>query len=172
LGYYAGSSVIGTTTLENAISVACGVVGVSDSTLKPDIRFYDFRYPNATGMTVIVETRNEVGTDSFKLTIPNSVEVYETSYSQYGEYTIYGQRHGTHDRDFYFKIDGKEVNRIHLTCYGYCKGSGTTFTNSFYDLADFTKLVTHTIEISIYEAYDSDTTTSSSVATVLIYREY
>lgn len=91
-------------TLEEVISRVCPYIGVDYGTIKPEIKYYDFEYPNATSMTVIVDIAQGVQSDTFELWIPSEfiAGIDESSWSHYTDYlsSLY--------------LDG---NRIH--CLGY-----------------------------------------------------
>jgi hypothetical protein len=61
------------------------------------VTYYDFRYPNATHLMLIVEWVYN-GTDSFEINIPGSFAYYERSWSL-----------GTNDRASY-QLDGVTVS--------------------------------------------------------------
>jgi len=75
-------------TLEEIISRVCAHIGINYETIKPEIKYYDFEYPNATNMTAIVDIAQEVGSDTFELWIPpeSFVDVNESSWSHYTDY--------------------------------------------------------------------------------------
>ena len=72
-------------TLEEIISRVCAHIGINYETIKPEIKYYDFEYPNATNMTAIVDIAQGVGSDTFELWIPpeSFVDVNESSWSHY-----------------------------------------------------------------------------------------
>jgi hypothetical protein len=72
-------------TLEEIISKVCPYLGVDYETIKPEIKYYNFKYPNATIMKVIVDIAQGVSSDSFKLWIPSEFieSVNECSWSHY-----------------------------------------------------------------------------------------
>jgi hypothetical protein len=74
---------ITTTTLKDAIDLMCDSIEVAYS---GDIKYYDFKFPDANKMTLIAETVSVGGSNSFSLTIPGTL--YEVSYSVYygGQY--------------------------------------------------------------------------------------
>jgi len=83
------------------MTTALGVVVTS-------VKYYHFQYPNATQCMIILKTQVGSGEDSFKITIPNDLEVYERSWSHYAQdtTTYYGQHPS------YFKIDGDTIDSI------------------------------------------------------------
>jgi hypothetical protein len=71
-------------------------------------QYYHFQYPNATECMVILDTVVGSGEDSFNITIPNDLEVYERSWSHYAQDTTY--YYG--ENPSYFKIDGDTINSV------------------------------------------------------------
>lgn len=96
-GYTPGT--ITTTTLKDAIDFMAESIGV---TYSGDVKYYDFKFPNANKMTLVAETASafEGGSNSFSLTIPGIL--FEASYSTY-----YGGQY----YNWYAKltVDGTEV---------------------------------------------------------------
>jgi hypothetical protein len=102
---------VNTTTLEDAISKMATALGVNYESIKGNIKYYDFRYPEANLMTMIVETVGGGG-GSFNFTIPQTMTLYNVSYSQY-------------DTDGYYwsviYVDGAMISNIGPSslAYGY-----------------------------------------------------
>ncbi len=71
------------------------------------VKYYHFQYPDADKCMVILETLMGNGEDSFNITIPNDLAVYERSWSHYAQKTQY---YG--NAPSYFKIDGDTINSI------------------------------------------------------------
>ena len=113
---YNGETII--TTLEDAIHAICLAIKVPFSTIKDDIEYYDFEYPNANRMMIIIETISGYGdqSDSFNLTIPSECWLYESSWSHYsGSSSVYAySRVG---------IDGSTFNEIEGSKGGYTYGT-------------------------------------------------
>jgi hypothetical protein len=66
--------------------------------------YYDFRYPNANKLMIIVEGKWVEGTDTFDIKIPSDVRVYDRSYY-----------HWSWDSDgSKFKLDGNEISSLGL----------------------------------------------------------
>lgn len=97
-------SVAAMNTLEEMISRVCAYIEVDYETIKPEIRYYDFEYPNATNMTVIVDIAQGVTSDYFKLWIPYEfiADVNESSWSHYT------------DRCSYLYLDGAMISNLHV----------------------------------------------------------
>jgi hypothetical protein len=76
---------ITTTTLADTIKTVCEVITFNYDTIKSNVRYYDFEYPNANRMMLITEWIAGRGTqsDQFNLTIPIECELYEASWSHY-----------------------------------------------------------------------------------------
>jgi hypothetical protein len=73
------------------------------------VKYYHFQYPNANKCMIILETLVGSGEDSFNVTIPNDLTVYERSWSHYASDTYWdGYVWGQSD----FKIDGNTINSI------------------------------------------------------------
>lgn len=72
-----------TNTLEDSIRMVSEAIGTNFSIIKPKIQYYNFRYPNATNMTMILETKYGIGTNEFNVLVPSNSTVYESSYNFY-----------------------------------------------------------------------------------------
>lgn len=70
------------TKLENVLAIVAGSAGVGI----PGITHYDFRYPNATIMMIILERDQGGGNDYFTVNIPTSFGVAERSWAFYATY--------------------------------------------------------------------------------------
>ena len=86
------------TKLEDGMSVVCNAAGVP----MRDIRYYDFRYPNANRLMIVADAQWSEGTDTFNIKIPSDFKVYERSYSHYA-YDSYESS---------MKIDGDVISTI------------------------------------------------------------
>lgn len=73
---YAGGPLL-STTLSKAVGIVATSVGGSPNGLK----YYDFRYPDATKMMVILESTT--GTEFFKVTIPTTFSTYAVDWSHF-----------------------------------------------------------------------------------------
>jgi len=96
---------ITTTTLKDAIDFMVNMINSNDDinvTYSGDVKYYDFKFPDANKMTLIAETASAYagGSNSFSLTIPGTLQ--ESSYSVY-----YGGQY----YNWYAKltVDGTEV---------------------------------------------------------------
>jgi len=145
---------ITTTTLRDALRKA----GTAAEVPTPDaeIKYYDFRYPNANAMTIVVRTRATSGTNIMQIEIPETYTLYEASYYHYTCYCYLS--------DSKLKVDGTTISAAvtPFTSYtGWWRGFGTYGSH-------ITTGTLHKIEIS--HTGDTGDYGSSGVATVLIYR--
>jgi len=150
---------ITTTTLEDAIIKAADAAGILWAVR--DIKYYDFEYPNANGMTLFVRTRATAGTNITQVEIPATYTLYEASYYHYVTgYSYYG--FSTNSK---LKVDETTISDLSISgpYHGYDRKWGRAF-DSYKEAITTGKL--HKIEI----AYSSDYYGSAGVATVLIYR--
>ena len=74
---YGTDEKIKSTKLEDGLSVVCNAAGVP----MRDLKYYDFRYPNAGKMMIVADALWTRGTDTFKLKLPSDFVFYERSYS-------------------------------------------------------------------------------------------
>jgi len=75
--YHNSNCVTFRTHLENAILTVANAAGIPISIA--DITYYDFRYPNATHLMLIIEWAN--GEDNFQIWLPGSYTYYERGWS-------------------------------------------------------------------------------------------
>jgi len=119
--YYYSGGPISTTNLKEAAQIVCDQIGGSTENLK----YYDFRHPDATKMMIIVESAYH-STDYFKVTIPTNFTVYRVDWSAYG------------NDDVYLYLDG---NR-------FCTIGTVRQYGSFDPSTEFTKGIEHQIYFS------------------------
>ena len=156
-GYDGG--VITTTTLEDAMHEICLAIEFPFATIKDDIKYYDFEYPNANRMMLIVErTGTGSSSDSFNLIIPVECQLYEGSWSHYFDY--YNDYSGF-DGSSYLKIDGYTISTI-------SGKAGDYYKYGEYTPAQLEYGVLHEISIEQSICYSCEAFTNT--ATVLIYR--
>ena len=122
--YYSGGP-ISTTTLREVVAKVCAQIGGSTS----GIKYYDFRYSDASKMMIIVESTNRGQTDYFKVTIPTNFTTYRVDWSHYNI------DWGYYDTSLTY-LDGTEFSRIGSTGWRY---------GSF--LGQFVNGIEHTIKI-------------------------
>ncbi len=84
-----------TTKLENTIALVSTEAGVPYSS--SDVSYYDFRYPNATNLMLIIEWV-DYGDDSCEINLPGSFTYYERSWSL-----------GASDGSAEYHLDGVEI---------------------------------------------------------------
>ena len=102
--YHDGGRTNITTKLENTIMAVADAAGVPFSSAT----YYDFRYPNATHLMLIVEWATGT-TDSFEVELPGSFTYYERSWSlgNNNSYCYY------HYHNYYcaarYKVNGEEI---------------------------------------------------------------
>ncbi|NQE45267.1 hypothetical protein C5S31_04495, partial [ANME-1 cluster archaeon GoMg2] len=159
---------IKSTTLEDAITKAADAADII-WTVK-DIKYYDFEYPDADGMTLFVRTRATEGTNSTQVEVPATYTLYEASYYHYIFY--YGS--------IYYPIScwnsTLTVDEITISdASTNVEPKGNKWWRVFDSYGPYITTETlHKIEISykITENYGEYATDigSSGVATVLIYR--
>jgi len=75
---------ISSTTLSKAAGIVCSQIGGTTTGLK----YYDFRYEDASKMMIIVESSTS-GENFFKVTIPTSFATYAVDWSHYASYNCY-----------------------------------------------------------------------------------
>ena len=157
---------ITTTTLEDAIIKAADAAGILWAVR--DIKYYDFEYPNANGMTLFVRTRATEGTNITQVEIPATYTLYEASYYHYIYY--YAPSYPYTYWDSKLSVDTVTISDAVTSSHG-----GYKWWRAFgsYKGAITTGML-HTIEISYegipYGSYSPKDRGSAGVATVLIYR--
>ena len=81
---YSGGAMT-TTTLADAVDIVANQIGGSSSS---GLKYYDFKFPDATKMMLIVESTTS--SNFFKVTVPSSFSLYEVGWSHYYPDTRYG----------------------------------------------------------------------------------
>jgi hypothetical protein len=104
-----------TTKLETAITAVAGAANVPFSA--SNATYYDFRYPNATNLMLIIEWVLGQGTDSFQAKLPGTFTYYERSWSLGNSYGRYS------DPDASYKLNGTII-QTHQG-YDWCTSQGT-----------------------------------------------
>lgn len=97
--YKADSSKV-KTVLKKVIDMVCGKIGLQPPS---EVSYYDFRYPNANRLVLIVDAKWGNGWETMYLTIPNepgTLTVYETSWSHAAYDSLSSQ----------FKVDDTVMN--------------------------------------------------------------
>jgi hypothetical protein len=129
-----------TTKLENTIALVSTEAGVPYSS--SDVSYYDFRYPNATNLMLIIEWVGD-GTDSCEVNLPGSFAYYERSWSLGSD----GDEGGIYSApaSLSYKLDGVKIKGV--TCYDWCTSEGDLTASQL--LPD----EFHSIEVSVNNAY-------------------
>ena len=145
---------ITTTTLEDAMHQICLAIEFPYTTIKDDIKYYDFEYPNANRMMLITDmpAKGRDQSDSFNLTIPLECWLYEGSWSHY-----------VSEGFSIIKIDGDTVNEM---------GGEYAYGQTFFGYGKFTseQLEVDVLHKLSVEHQSGSPESISGVATVLIYR--
>jgi len=140
--YYTGGP-ISTTTLRKAVGKVCTQIGGTTTGLK----YYDFRYPDATKMMIIVESTT--GTNFFKVTIPTNFTTYRVDWSHYA--SVAG---GYYPGNSKANLDGVQFSSF---------GGGANWEYGSF-LGQFENGIEHKIDISAYKG-------TGRVGLVLEYEE-
>lgn len=111
---YAGGPIFSTT-----LSKAVGTVATSVGGTTNGLKYYDFRYPDATKMVIIVESITD-GTNFFKVTIPMTFSTYTVDWSHYNI------RHSSNSvyTSSYGYLNDVEFSRINSNSANYGSFSG------------------------------------------------
>ncbi len=141
-----GDSTISRTTLEDAINTVATAIGTTVT--KSNIKYYDFRYPAATEMMMVVK-KTPHGSSVFYQTIPDNFTFYGGSFSHYSHYSDVS----------YVYVDGVIVDTL---------GQSNWILYNLKDEPSIIKGVPQTITIT-HNAYGSSTGYTAGVAVVLIY---
>jgi hypothetical protein len=145
--YSTDEKIIGT-KLEDGLSVACNAAGVPIR----DIKYYDFRYPNADKLMIVADAQWTQGTDTLNIKLPSDFVFYDRSYSHYA----YNSDGST------MKIDGNEISSLEY-CGGSSRWQSGQLSPTQLSLDDF-----HTVSLW-HDARSSKG--HACAAIVLIYRE-
>ena len=137
--------VLSMNTLEEMINRVCEILEVDYEAIKPDIKYYNFEYPDATNMTVVVDMADGVYSNYFKLYIPSEfiAGVHESSWSHYTDYFSY------------LLLDGGQINYLYY--------NHEIIVNGYYNLN-----FDHHYQIEVQNGYSGPQYTSG-VGWVLIY---
>ncbi len=171
------------TTLSQALTNAATEAQVSFS--PTDVKYYDFKYPQANAMVILVKTQATGGSSIMQFQIPANYTLYEASYYHYIYYysrcyninwaTNHVCRSGdSNNRESYWDskmwVDATQVSDLSTYYGGNGVYSNVRTINSYGQYVQAGTL--HKITIS-YEAIGSDSVESGSagVATVLVYKK-
>jgi hypothetical protein len=144
--YYYSGGAISTTTLKEAVAKVIDCTG-GDMT---DLKYYDFRHPNATKMMIIVENVGADSTNYFKVRIPSNYTTYRVDWSHRALIDTAGSDYS------YATLDGATFSS---------SSSTRSLYGSFDRSAQFPNDIEHTILIGAYN-YDA-----TRVGLVLEYAE-
>jgi len=160
-------TMITNTTLVDAVHKAADAAGVE--IVSSEIKYYDFRYPNANSMMLFIRTRAKNGANIHQVKIPADYTLYEASYYHYIYYNSYNDYSSWRHWDSKLKVDGTTVSDAYT--YASPRGSRWWRLCGTYEGTIATGEL-HTIEIS-YEMTHSASQDygSAGVATVLLYRD-
>jgi hypothetical protein len=150
LRHYDGVSV-GTTKLEDAMHEILSVIGV----VSFETKYYDFRYPNATHLMLIIEAIYNEGNESFNLHLPSDFTYYDRSWS----HALSSYRYYWADSKLY--LDDNLVNS--LSAY-----KGWRFAHGSLTTAQLPPGVSHTIRIWLDEGVSED---KAFAGIALVYQE-
>jgi len=125
-----------------------------------DVKYYHFQYPNANKCMIILETLVGSGEDSFNVTTPNDIAVYERSWSHYANTTREYYGWAWENYHSYFKIDGNTINSI-IGVDGPVTNRGTLIVAQLFPSA------AHVISVS----YDHQNSYLYGVCVALVYQE-
>jgi hypothetical protein len=146
--YSTDEKIIGT-KLEDGLSVACNAAGVP----RRNIKYYDFRYPNADKLMIVADAQWTDGTDTLNIKLPSDFVFYDRSYSHYA----YDSDGST------MKIDGNEISSLKKCSDSSLWQSGQLSPTQL-SLDDF-----HTVSLFFDDEYWGGG--HACAAIVLIYRE-
>ena len=146
---------INTTKLEDAIDKMCTEIGIDYSTIKDNTKYYDFRYPDANRLMLIVDIMGSDGTDTFDFMIPSEDVLYNGSWSHY-TFDSYGSN---------TKIDGVTINTL-----GECS-EYYLWAHGYYENSQLVPNISHTVSIWHDEYSFGGYTGYSTIAVALVYQE-
>jgi hypothetical protein len=153
---YYGGGPISTTTLNEAAKKVCDQIGGSTAGLK----YYDFRYSNATKMMVIVESASGSETRSFTVTIPTNFTVYRVDWANYAYISNW-------DASSKVTLDGQDIVKWSAADIG---GTGQKY-GTFDLTSQFGKGIEHKITIETNEGGGSPKGTTARIGLVLEYED-
>ena len=140
-------------TTNAAIKAVCDKIDVYYPDIKDDIKYYDFKYPDAKKMVIFLNARSSPGNEYTHIFIPSKYRLYNASYSLIDNmaYTYYGDY-----TDLY--VDGKRIDRT----------GGLTV--NVYDVETVLTLgEPHTIRLTVIPYGSREE--YGGVGTILIYKE-
>lgn len=135
------------TKLEDGIIIVCDSAGVPTG----DIKYYDFRHPNANKLMIVADALWGGGEDTFRLKLPSDFVFYERSYSHCSKGNDYTSG---------MYLDEKDISVI---------GPGTNY--GLLSPAQLSLDVFHTIKITATYSNSYHHSSPAFGAIVLIYHE-
>jgi hypothetical protein len=125
------------TKLENVIAVIANAAGFPFSSA--NVTYYDFRYPNATHLMLIVDWVyiEYSGSDSFQFKLPGSFAYYQQSWSLANNCQVY------HCCSSKYLLNGAEIKRLSMC------GEGWQMAQGMFSAAQLPPDQYHTIEVSV-----------------------
>lgn len=151
---------ITSTTLGDAINKAADAADII-WTVK-DVKYYDFEYPDADGMTLFIRTRATDGTNITQVEVPATYTLYEASYYHYIYCLGYNDGYCWNSK---LKVGGTTISEASMVYSGYEWWSAFDTYGGY-----ITAGTLHKIEISYENIGTAADYGSAGVATVLIYR--
>jgi hypothetical protein len=104
------------TKLADALTIVSAQMGYA----LPPITYYDFRYPNANRLTVILDEKLDTGADSAWVTLPCQDHYF------YGREWSHGVfRHGSYNANSYLRLDGEQIDSLSSDGIGWFIKEGT-----------------------------------------------
>jgi len=159
------------TTLMEALTQAANKAQVSFA--PAEVKYYDFKYPNANGMVILLKTQATEGNSIMQFQIPSNYTLYEASYYHYiYYYSYYSSDYYSHYRywDSKMWVDETQISDLPTYYAGDVVYTGLYNTSSYGSSVEVGKL--HAIKIS-YEKTSSESADhgSAGVAVVLVYKK-
>jgi hypothetical protein len=141
--YHNGGRTTISTKLENVIAVIANAAGFPFSSA--NVTYYDFRYPNATHLMLIVDWVyiEYSGSDSFQFKLPGSFAYYQQSWSLANNCKTYWSCSSR------YLLNGAEIKRLSMS------GEGWQMAQGAFSAAQLPPDQYHTIEVRVdgYQIY-------------------
>lgn len=87
--------------LMDALSNICDALAVT----LPEVKYYDFRYPQATNIKIIVDEKTSAGNETLQFLIPGNYIIHSSTYSHYIKQSNYTGAYGCGSGTPTLKID-------------------------------------------------------------------
>jgi hypothetical protein len=143
--YHNGGRTTISTKLENVIAVIANAAGFPFSSA--NVTYYDFRYPNATHLMLIVDWVYAKGagitvSDSFQFKLPSSFAYYQQSWSL---------AHNSKDYcDSWYRLNGAEIAHLKTDVYGW----DWKMAQGIFSATQLPPDQYHTVEVIVHTSYD------------------